>query len=498
MRMTDIVLPHRLLMNRSLRKASDDLREHIEKYQVRVDQEVENCKKEIEERKEKKRADLEAFKTDLEQELSKDNVFFEKVMQDVLDYVEPYFQEKCLSSMLMIKNTENNVYKEESRFYSEQMSLIGKEIDLLEARKAILAGKEKIDDVFGLLSLSAIDLNFTADDTAQVAVEKITEELRSCGDSEWQKRAALGKLRSLLQERVEYQAKIQYIDWVIDQKKLVSGQLKARKKEAKEKVKGCNKEISDLIENLDFIRSILYVKAKTVRDNWEIPIKELSEQIRKLNEGNELVEYRRIRKRLSELYRNEEFEKKQKNYEQVKEKVETEKTKKEMEYADKVSADAEQYKKIKNKFDQAAVAVERCKKADNRLFIARIFSESSEVKRAREKLKVARHELDVADRDKAATEKRKLAEISMIESQLRGLKPSQYVPTEEERKEISQLMARKNELKTCVDFAAAERQLLYYSQERKRWFERKDMMFQICKRNHIYLLPENRRGKNGH
>ena len=87
----DYIMPHRLLVNRSLRKASDNLRLHIDEYQLKYDREIERYTAEIEQAKAEKESAFESAKSSLINELSKDSTLFEKVHEGLIAYADPSF-----------------------------------------------------------------------------------------------------------------------------------------------------------------------------------------------------------------------------------------------------------------------------------------------------------------------------------------------------------------------------------------------------------------------
>lgn len=58
----DTILPHRLLINRSLRKASEGLRSRVDEYQLEYDRKIERCTVEIEQAAEDKNRHFENIK----------------------------------------------------------------------------------------------------------------------------------------------------------------------------------------------------------------------------------------------------------------------------------------------------------------------------------------------------------------------------------------------------------------------------------------------------
>ena len=58
----DYIMPHRLLVNRSLRKAAQELRDRVELYQIEFDRRLEDCKSDLQRAEEDKNKELETFK----------------------------------------------------------------------------------------------------------------------------------------------------------------------------------------------------------------------------------------------------------------------------------------------------------------------------------------------------------------------------------------------------------------------------------------------------
>lgn len=490
----DIRIPHRFLINKSLRKATDDLRMHIDHYQDEYSRTLERCKREFEAEKNAKIDEYDRFKAVLVTELTTDNKFFDTLIDDVLNYAETYFQQKCLKKLVAIKWAEIDAVKGEISFLQEQMEMIGNEIELLEERKTILTAQAKVDDMTELIALSCPELELSSESDALRFVDCVTDLIKDCDPDQWQKKTALIKLRSLLQERIEFRSELRYITWVIKQKKLLSSQLKSERNAAKAMSNSYYNEISELKTQISITDAAAMEKAKVVRDTWEIPIADITKRISDL-ETPELKEYRKIRKRLGELYKDKEYKEKLQQYEQLSKQVELEIAEKESEYAGRLSAASNQVAREQQKVRRAATAVEQSKRADKRIFIVKLFSESPEVKRAKATLEKSKAQLTDSQKALTSIEESRRSDLRAIEQQ-RGYKPTEYRPTDEEYDEIKPLMVRKKELAGLYDFESIERQLHSLYQERNHWFERRNMIFQLCKRNHVYLISDRNRGGN--
>ena len=125
----DIVLPHRLLVNRSLRKASVDLQSRIDEYETNYELTIERCSAEIEKARADKDKDFEKAKLSLLDELSKDADLFDKVRAGLLEYVDLFLRRQCLYKMQEAKGLEKQALIVYRDFLTAQMSFIGEEID---------------------------------------------------------------------------------------------------------------------------------------------------------------------------------------------------------------------------------------------------------------------------------------------------------------------------------------------------------------------------------
>lgn len=196
----DIVLPHRLLVNRSLRKASADLRSRIDKYETNYELTIERCSAEIEKARVDKDLYFEKIKLSLLEELSKDADLFDKVRAGLLEYVDLFLRRQCLYKMQEAKRLEKQALVEYRDFLTAQMSLIGEEIDILEARKDKLVAQAKIEDIKELVRLTGCEVTVTENEDAISLLEKVSELVAVSEGSEKLTKQALQKLRAVLQE----------------------------------------------------------------------------------------------------------------------------------------------------------------------------------------------------------------------------------------------------------------------------------------------------------
>lgn len=275
----DIVLPHRLLVNRSLRKASADLRSRIDEYKADYELTIERCSAEIEQARADKDIDFEKVKLSLIDELSKDADLFEKVRAGLLEYVDLFLRRQCLNKMQEFKRLEKQALVEYRDFLTAQMSLIGEEIDILEARKDKLVAQAKIDDIIELVRLTGCEVTVNDNDDAISLLTKVSELISTCEASDRLTKQALQKLRAVLQERVDLLPVIQYISWTIQQKKELSRELSGDRRRTTDDIKNKTNELREMSESIDVLGRSLDDQARTVRVFWAVPISNLNVQI---------------------------------------------------------------------------------------------------------------------------------------------------------------------------------------------------------------------------
>lgn len=274
----DYIMPHRLLVNRSLRKASDNLRLHIDEYQLKYDREIERCTAEIEKAKAEKESAFESVKSSLINELSKDSKLFDKVHEGLITYADLFFQRQCLNRVYELKKVEMQALIEYGDFLTEQMRLIGEEIEILEERKDRLTLQAQVNDVLELLSLSGCDIAIDGNKNAETLLAKVVELIESTEDDDWIKKQSLRALRSILQERVDFLPVIQYITWTIQQKVQLSRQLSIERRKTNEDKKIKASELREVSERIDTLTREMDEQARIVREFWAVPITQLNAQ----------------------------------------------------------------------------------------------------------------------------------------------------------------------------------------------------------------------------
>jgi hypothetical protein len=302
----DKVLPHRLLINSSLRKASDALKSDYDEYKADYEQQIEHCSAEIEQARIKKDSNFEEAKLSLIDELSKDADLFEKVQAKLLEYVDLFLRRQCLYKVQEAKKLEKQALYEYAAFLSSQMRLIGEEIDVLEERKDKLAAQAKVEDVKELLGLTGCEIAVSEDDDAVILLAKVSQLVNTIDMSKRLTRQALLKLRSVLQERVDLLPVIQFVSWMIQQKIFLSAQLKLEREKTKTALQGKTVELSDISNSINDLGRLLNEQARTVREYWAVPITHLNVRMSYLRKKKKEVydEYKTVSERIENIKRS--------------------------------------------------------------------------------------------------------------------------------------------------------------------------------------------------
>lgn len=289
----DYVMPHRLLINKSLRKEAEGLRARIDAYQIEYDRRVEECQEEIKRVEAERQEKLLQFRDSLVEELQGEKSFLESVVQDITSYADAYLHRNCLFQMRDIKRKQLEILQEDNDFLSGQMAIIGREIDFLRERQNELTSFTDVKDIIRLTSLSGYEISFTEGDDAKDLLDKVSQAISDCESGQDTERFALVRLKGIIQERSEYLPTIKYIAWVIQQKIQFSKQLSDKRSGVRDSQAAVRQEVKQIEDNINSTSEKLEAIAKRIRFYWAHPITYLSADIsyaykEKSETGNQL------------------------------------------------------------------------------------------------------------------------------------------------------------------------------------------------------------------
>lgn len=275
----DYVMPHRLLINKSLRKEAEGLRARVDAYQIEYDRHVEECQEELKRVETESQEKIIQFRDSLVEELQGEKSFLESVTQDITSYADVYFHRNCLYQMRDIKRKQIEILKEDNDFLSSQMALIGKEIDYLRDRQTELTSFTDVKDIIRLTSLSGYEISFDEGNDAKDLLDIVSQAISNCKSDQETEKFALVRLKGIIQERSEYLPTIKYIAWVIQQKIQFSKQLSDKRSEVRNAQEAVWQEIAQIEDNIGLLTETLEEIAKSIRFYWAHPITYLSADI---------------------------------------------------------------------------------------------------------------------------------------------------------------------------------------------------------------------------
>lgn len=298
MKTWDVVMPHRLLINRSLRQEAEKLRLHINQYEQEYENRYQILTDELEKAKDQFDADFEIAKGEVLKKLESDANTIQTMGEDFTTYIDAFFERKLTFKKKDINRLKQEIVKEYIGFLSNQMSEIGNEIETLQKRKHILASNAQIDDVMRLVELCGSSISFDGVEDANELLERISIKMGIVSESNTVEWYALLNAHALLEERVSFLAEIRYISWVIDQKKQMSKELKGLRDEQYRMRDLLRTDSLDIQTNIDILTKTIQEKARSIRFYWAKTI---------VYSGVEIDNsYRRIKECRSELNEVEE------------------------------------------------------------------------------------------------------------------------------------------------------------------------------------------------
>ena len=275
----DYVMPHRLLINKSLRKEAEGLRARVDAYQIEYDRRVEECQEELKRVETENQERIIQFRDSLVEELQGEKSFLESVAQDITAYADAYLHRNCMYQMRDIKRKQIEILKEDNDFLTSQMALIGKEIDYLRDRQTELTSFTDVKDIIRLTSLSGYEISFDEGNDAKDLLDKVSQAISNCESDQETEKFALVRLKGIIQERSEYLPTIKYIAWVIQQKIQFSKQLSDKRSDVRNAQEAVRQEIVQIEDNIGSLTETLEAIAKRIRFYWAHPITYLSADI---------------------------------------------------------------------------------------------------------------------------------------------------------------------------------------------------------------------------
>ena len=275
----DYIMPHRLLINKSLRKASQELRDRVEVYQIEFNRRLEECQADLQRAEENKNRELEAFKENLLRELSNDHLILEEIQGNILKYIDRFFYRAYLFQLLEIDKRRNDILHEDYVFLGSQINTIDDEVVLLRERQNELTAFTKVDDIIHLATLTGYDLDFQPMDDAKQLLGKISDAPEAYSGENRAEKYALLRLKTIIQERSDYLPTINYISWVIRIKNRYRKQLSSKRSGVKKEQTILREDMTSVRNEIRTLTEELALLAEKVRYYWAKPITYLNADI---------------------------------------------------------------------------------------------------------------------------------------------------------------------------------------------------------------------------
>lgn len=272
-------MPHRFLINNSLRKSAEKFRKQVTDCQIEYERRLISCEKELEQAEKNTNDKIEAFRQDILHRLKHEEEILKTLQDNLIHYIDTYYQREQLYQVIKVKKQQSAILQEEKTFLSNQMKAVSEDIRLLENRQNELTKKSDVSDIIQLSIYSGYELGFSLDDDATILLFKISETLKTFDNDNTIEKSALLKLKRIVEERSEYLPMIKYISWVIQQKKQFSKQLSIKRADIHKEKDNIEKYLSNLSEDINKKTSILEKRARTIRYFWTKPITYLNVEI---------------------------------------------------------------------------------------------------------------------------------------------------------------------------------------------------------------------------
>lgn len=275
MNVWDKVLPHRLFINRALRIESEELHEYIDSYRNKHELEIKRCQADIEKAKKEKNRQFDLIKQAYFDEIAQFDSLMREIETLLLEYADDFLKKQLLFSSREPKRLQLKLLNQYGDFLTEQLNLIGEDINVLGQRQEVLSSHAVVDDVLALLKINGCSFYFEDCDNPKTLLEKVRMELDKRQNLSYQERAALLKLQTVLQERAEYFDVIEYISWLIQQKKQQCTVLFNERANVNKEKKPLKNDLSTIKVEIAMAEQKLLCQAIQVRKIWGEPIADI-------------------------------------------------------------------------------------------------------------------------------------------------------------------------------------------------------------------------------
>lgn len=274
----DVLMPHRYCINNNLSKESEKLRSRIDEYSIKYESKIQSYQMDIQKLQAEKEREYIEISESMIKDFQQDSDSLANVQKELFQFVELYLNER-----LLLQKKEYNLLMratklDYSTFLKKNISNLKDEIQLLEERKVILSLKTDISKVLELINLSDSDLKFASQDIREI-LKVIKEEISKTTEDNWIRKNALLHLNRIIYENFKSYETIQYIDWIIKQKKIARDKLFVEKTKIEEEIKDTNKTRFLLKNQIIEVRNQMDRVGRNIRLFWVTPILKTDREI---------------------------------------------------------------------------------------------------------------------------------------------------------------------------------------------------------------------------
>lgn len=274
----DVLMLHRYFINNNLSKESEKLRSRIDEYSIKYESKIQSYQMDIQKLQAEKEREYIDISESMIKDFQQDSDSLGNVQKELFQFVELYLNER----LLLQKKEYNFLMKatklDYSTFLKKTIFNLKDEIQLLEERKVILSLKTDISKTLELINLSDSDLKFASQDIREI-LKVIKEEISKTTEDNWIRKNALLHLNRIIYENFESYETIQYIDWIIKQKKMARDKLFVEKTKIEEEIKDINKTRVLLKNQIIEVRNQMDTVGRNIRLFWVTPILKTDREI---------------------------------------------------------------------------------------------------------------------------------------------------------------------------------------------------------------------------
>ena len=268
-------LPHRLLANRSLKREAQKVNDRYEEVKREIARKRCESKIEIEKAREAANARVNEAVRFLNEQLNQDAEIISNQAANMCEYSRLCFERDFLDAKRQGIEVEKKTIEEYIVFLTSRMTLIGGVIAALEDRKTILAQRVDVSDIIRLLTLSGADIILDETESAETLLEKVSAKTKEKKEN-FLLHSTLKKLERLVQEREELRPMIQYIEWLIEQKKRLSQEWKDLRDHLQSELSPIKVRLDECVMEQSIVIDQIESQARKIREIWAKPLLYLS------------------------------------------------------------------------------------------------------------------------------------------------------------------------------------------------------------------------------